>query len=92
MRVSRFTREMAEFMAKGDMALAETTLSLSREYGKPILSCTDVILGDTVADNPTLELLAESGMSVYPTPARAARVLAKMAEYGEWRRKALGEQ
>lgn len=80
----RMPPEVVEYMVRRDMDLARAIVDLSREHGKPILSCTDVILGDSVRDNPTLEFMAERGITVFPTPARAARVLAGMARYGQW--------
>lgn len=87
-QVVKFPDAVAEFMAKTDMEQARAVIELERKFGKPIVSCTDVIIGEGVKDNPTLEFMAEHGSPVYPTPAKAARILGKLVEYAEWRQRA----
>jgi acyl-CoA synthetase (NDP forming) len=82
----RFPKAAVEIMAKGDMAVAEMIVDLSEKFGKPILSCTDIIMGDSVRDNKTLEFMSSHGITVFPTPQAAARVLGKMADYYQWRK------
>jgi acyl-CoA synthetase (NDP forming) len=83
-----FTEKDAEQAEKRDLALARFIVGLAKKYRKPIISCSDMALGSSPEGNPTLEYMGKQGMPVYPSPAKAARILGKIVQYEKWRRRA----
>lgn len=85
-QVVKFPEAVVDHLARMDMGLAEEALAISEKHQKPVISCTDVIIGDSVSGNPTLEFIAQKGIIVFPTPAKAARIMGLMADYADWLR------
>ena len=75
-----------ERWVRRDRRMVELIMELIDNYKKPILCCTDAIVGSSVAGNPTLEALAQKGQAVYPSPGVAAKVLSKMVKYANYLR------
>ena len=53
-----------------------------KKYQKPIIIYGRV--SDDIKDSPVFTKLRENGLSMYPTPERAARVLAHLVEYSRY--------
>ncbi len=61
----------------------ETIMELMKRYQKPVV--LSVWVTNEVKDGPLYKKLAQNHLVPYPTPDRAAKALARLAEYGEYR-------
>ena len=67
------------FMAE-DLNTAEGVIRLLDKYEKPLLVAAETVLSARVIKNESIIMLEDNGVLVYPTPDRAATVMARMAE------------
>ena len=58
-------------------------MGLMREYQKPIV--LSVWVGDEVKNGDVYKTLVRNHLVPYPTPDRAAKALARLVEYSEYR-------
>jgi acetyltransferase len=63
---------------------AETAAALARATGKPVLSATELALGD--AANPAVAGVRASGLLCYPSAERAVTALGHLWRHARWRR------
>ena len=63
---------------------AETAAALARGTGKPVLSATELALGD--AANPAVAGVRASGLLCYPSAERAVTALGHLWRHARWRR------
>lgn len=70
-----------------DATFANNLEKLRKEYGKPILSCTDVVGSGQEEESESLKMLRERSQVVYPSPERAVTAMAHIVKYAEFRRK-----
>jgi acetate---CoA ligase (ADP-forming) subunit alpha len=73
-------RRQVEFMVNGEVSLVDGLLERVRRYGKPLILAHSPA-GDR---SPALRKLKENNVFVYPSPERAARVLSRLVQYGEY--------
>ena len=73
-------RRQVEFMVNGEVDLVDGLLERVRRYDKPLILAHSPA-GDR---SPALRKLKENNVFVYPSPERAARVLARLVQYGEY--------
>jgi acyl-CoA synthetase (NDP forming) len=74
-------REIKDF---NDKLLARRVQGMMNKYGKPMIAISGV-------KNQLLDLAEKFNLVVYDTPERGARVGARMADYGMFRKKELSE-
>ncbi len=72
--------EMSDLFIAEDMRTAKGLIGLLDKYRKPVLVAAETALSARVIKNESILALEENGVLVYPTPDRAAGVMAKMAE------------
>ena len=65
----------------------DTAIERMDQYRKPII-ITGMMLTPEVMETPVMKKLEENGLLVYPTPERAAKVLAHLCWYSEYLRRA----
>lgn len=76
---------MQDFLQKvetEEIAGIEKAMGLMHQYKKPLVIST--LLTEAVKDTNGFRKLQENGLQVYPTPERAARVVAHCAWYNEY--------
>ncbi|HUS83039.1 MAG TPA: CoA-binding protein [Dehalococcoidia bacterium] len=73
-------RRQVEFMVKGEEDLVDGLLERVRRHGKPLILAHSPA-GDRA---PALRKLKKNNVFVYPSPERAARVLSRLVQYGEY--------
>jgi len=61
----------------------DTMMELMKRYQKPVV--LSVWVTNEVKDGPLYKKLEQNHLVPYPTPDRAAKALARLAEYGEYR-------
>jgi acyl-CoA synthetase (NDP forming) len=61
-------------------------IGLIDKYQKPVLVAAETVLGARVDKNESILTLENNGVLVYPTPDRAAGVMAKMVERSRYLR------
>ena len=71
---------MSDMFVTADIDTAKGVIGLIDKYQKPVLVAAETVLGARVIKNESILALEENGILVYPTPDRAADVMAKMAE------------
>jgi acyl-CoA synthetase (NDP forming) len=84
-RVSKYAErynlgQLSEMFAQSDMETAQGLIELIEKYNKPIIVASETVVGSRSVSNTPILTLEENGVLVYPTPDRAARVLARMVE------------
>lgn len=67
----------------------DTTMELMKRYGKPVVM--SVWVDSRVKEGELYRKLADNSLTPYPTPDRAAKALARLVEYSEYRGIAGGE-
>ena len=72
--------QLSELFAQEDMNTANGLVNLIDTYDKPVIVASETVVGSRTVRNPPILALEEKGVIVYPTPDRAARVLARMVE------------
>jgi acyl-CoA synthetase (NDP forming) len=77
------------FMAE-DLRTAQGVIGLIDKYEKPLLVAAETVLGARVIKNESIIMLEDNGVLVYPTPDRAAGVMARMAERSDFLRNGHG--
>ncbi len=75
-----------ERVEKRDMNVADKVLELKENFHKPIISGSDSPVGRGVPGNVTLEHLARHNHFVHHTPRRAAKIMANLVKYAQFRR------
>jgi acyl-CoA synthetase (NDP forming) len=73
-------RRQVEIMVNGEVDLVDGLLERVRRHGKPLILAHSPA-GDR---SPALRKLKENNVFVYPSPERAARVLSRLVQYGEY--------
>ncbi len=71
---------MSDLFVAEDVRTAKGLIELLDKYRKPVLVAAETVLGARVIKNESILMLEENGMLVYPTPDRAAGVMARMVE------------
>jgi acetyltransferase len=82
--------QMSELFMAEDLRTAERVIELIDEYGKPLLVAAETVLGARAIKNESIIMLEDNGVLVYPTPDRAAGVMARMAERSNYLRNGHG--
>jgi acyl-CoA synthetase (NDP forming) len=73
-------RELSKLFVQADIQTTEGIVELIDKYNKPIIVASETVVGARAGRNESIIKLEEEGILVYPTPDRAARVLARMVE------------
>ncbi len=76
--------ERVEERLERELSRAKRQVELSRETGKPILSCDEAVGIAGIRGNPTLEFLSSKEMLVYPDPYYAARAMDYLVRYSNY--------
>ncbi len=76
--------QLSDLFTQDDMNTALGLVRLIDTYGKPIIIATETVVGARPNRNPPVLAIEEAGVIVYPTPDRAAKVLARMVERSRW--------
>lgn len=72
--------QLSEMFVQADIETAQGLVELIDKYNKPIIVASETVVGARAVSNPSILRLEEEGVLVYPTPDRAARVLARLVE------------
>ncbi len=72
--------QMVDLFLAEDVRTAEGLVGLIDKYGKPVLVASETVVGSRVVRNQPILTLDENGVFVYPTPDRAAGVMARLVE------------
>jgi acyl-CoA synthetase (NDP forming) len=72
--------QMMDMFSASDLQTAEDLVGLIDKYGKPLLVASETVVGSRVIENRPILTLEENGVMVYPTPDRAAGVMARLVE------------
>ena len=72
--------QMSELFVAEDIKTAEGIIGLIDKYKKPVIVAAETVVGARVIKNQPILTLEENGVLVYPTPDRAAGVMARMVE------------
>jgi acyl-CoA synthetase (NDP forming) len=75
----------AQGMLDSDMRGLNFIMDIMAQYSKPVILASDNAVGADRDQNEAILTFRKKGIIVYPSPRRAARVLAKMYEYGRYR-------
>ena len=67
---------------KEELENLDRVFELMERYQKPIIVCN--MFASVLKDSPVFDKLRENGIMVYPTPERAVKVLAHLADYSEY--------
>jgi len=78
---------VADFVLQEDMSCAETIVRLIREVHKPILVCSDAVLGSRNIDNAPILHLERQNILVHPTPGDGAKTLSAMWQYAQFQQR-----
>ncbi|UCD57672.1 MAG: CoA-binding protein [Candidatus Hydrogenedentota bacterium] len=73
-------RELSDLFIEEDIKTAKGMVELMDKYRKPVVVAAETVVGARAANNPAILTLENEGVLVYPTPDRAARVLARIVE------------
>ncbi|RJP24874.1 MAG: hypothetical protein C4520_03255 [Candidatus Abyssobacteria bacterium SURF_5] len=71
---------LSELFVGEDMRTARGIIELIDTYQKPVIVASETSIGARPNLNPPVLAIEEAGVMVYPTPDRAAKVLARMVE------------
>jgi acyl-CoA synthetase (NDP forming) len=74
-----FAQQMFSLMENQEMAGLTKLFEAMEKYKKPVIISTPV--NETIRSSPVFKKLQENGVMMYPTPERAATVVAKLVEY-----------
>jgi acyl-CoA synthetase (NDP forming) len=72
--------ELSKLFVEEDIKTARGVVELIDRYRKPVIVAAETVVGSRAVKNPAILTLEDEGVLVYPTPDRAARVLARMVE------------
>jgi acyl-CoA synthetase (NDP forming) len=72
--------QISDLFIMEDARTAQGVINLIDKYQKPVLVAAETSLSARVDKNKSILTLEDNGVLVYPTPDRAADVMAKMAE------------
>jgi acyl-CoA synthetase (NDP forming) len=72
--------ELSNLFIEEDMKTARGIIELIDRHHKPVIVATETVVGARPDRNPPVLMLEDAGVLVYPTPDRAAKVLARMVE------------
>ncbi len=75
-------RGLAASVERAGREVLEGIVHLMRTLGKPV-----VLVGMGEASQVFQSLMEKEGLNLYPTPERAVRVMARLMEYGRYRRR-----
>ncbi len=78
-KYDRFMRESEE----AELGDVDRMLDMMKRYGKPVVAAS--MLSGSVVKSRVYEKLESNHVLPYPTPERAARALARLVEYSEYR-------
>jgi len=81
---------MSDLFVAEDLKTAEGVIGLIDKYKKPVLVAAETVLGARVIKNQSILTLEDNGVLVYPTPDRAAGVMARMVERSAYLRNGHG--
>jgi acyl-CoA synthetase (NDP forming) len=73
-------RQLSKLFTQADIDTAHGLIELIDKYNKPIIVASETVVGARAGRNRSIIELEDNGVLVYPTPDRAARVLARMVE------------
>ena len=77
---------LSDLFVMEDARTAEGVIALIDKYRKPVLVAAETVLSSRVDKNKSILTLEDNGVLVYPTPDRAAGVMAKMVERSRYLR------
>jgi acyl-CoA synthetase (NDP forming) len=78
--------ELSKLFIEEDMRTARGIIELIDKHQKPVIVATETVVGARPNLNPPVLAIEEAGVLVYPTPDRAAKVLARMVERSKFLR------
>jgi acetyltransferase len=78
---------IVDYHVRQDRRYAAIAREVSEKYGKPVLTCSELVNTDRHYGNSGPVGVKEEGRVCYPSAHRAIAALAAMCEYAEWRRK-----
>jgi acyl-CoA synthetase (NDP forming) len=73
-------RQLSDLFVEEDMNSARGLVELLDKYRKPVVVAAETVVGSRAVRSAAVLALEEKGVLVYPTPDRAAGVLARMVE------------
>jgi acetyltransferase len=77
---------IVDYHVRQDRRYAAIAREVSEKYGKPVLTCSELVNTDRHYGNSGPVGVKEEGRVCYPSAHRAIAALAAMCEYAEWRR------
>jgi acyl-CoA synthetase (NDP forming) len=81
---------VAQGMLDSDMRGLNFIMDVIEEHAKPVILASENAYGADRDDNEAILTFRKKGIIVYPSPSRAATVLAKMCEYSQYLRSQRG--
>ncbi len=79
-------RQLSDLFIENDIETAKGLVEMIDKYRKPLLVASETVVGSRAVRNEPILTLEEEGVLVYPTPDRAARVMARLVERSHYLR------